>query len=160
MGAGKYPLEPLAQLKKERAEAATRQLGKVIGARQEAERRRAEAEAAREQAEARAARVREDERVSLEAGELAAKDLHRREAWESRVRAEAADRARAVDEARAMVLARRRQELEAQAEVARARGDVEAVRRHEARWTSAQRRAREAEEEEAALEASRPKPLR
>jgi hypothetical protein len=160
MRSSKYPLEPLARLKKERAEGAVRDLGRAVSAREEASHRRAEVEEARKEAEARAARVRQEERAVLEKGGLRAADLMRAEAWEARVKAEDVERARAVEEARASLATKTRLEVEAQANVARVRGEANAVSRHEARWHEAQRRARDLEEEEAAAEAQRPKPPR
>ncbi len=157
MRSSKYPLESLARLKKERADDAVRALGKAISAREDAERRRAEAEAAQKHAEAQAAVLRQEERASLEKGELSAADLVQANAWEVRVKAEDAERARKVEEARASSETKRRLEAEAQAKVAGARGEVKAVLRHEGRWNEARQRARDAEEEEAAAEASRPK---
>jgi hypothetical protein len=156
----KYPLEPLVRLKKERVESTTRQLGKAVLARESAERRHEEAASAQRQGDARASRVRTEERDLLEKGELSAADLIRANAWEVRVQTEGAERAHAVDAAQATMTTQRRRELDAQAEVARSRGEAKAVDRHEARWIAAREKVREAEEEEATSEAARPKPLR
>jgi len=148
----KYPLEPLRRLKKERAEATTRELGTAIAARETLQRGREEAEATRTAARARADAVRGEERAALEKGELSARDLARGGAWEQRVSAEDQARSQSVEKARSAEDEARRAEARAQRDVAVARAEVEATGRHEQRWTSAARKAEESREEETLAE--------
>jgi hypothetical protein len=152
MRARKYPLEPLKRLKKDRAEAKTRELGGAITTREAAERRRLEAEAVREAERVRADVVRRQERASLEKGELTAKDLARGGTWEQRASAEDAERARGVERAQSVEEKARTVEAKAQADVALARAEVEATARHEQRFLAAAKKAEEATEEEALAE--------
>jgi len=148
----KYPLEPLRRLKKERAEAKTRELGTAIVARETVQRRREDAEGEQKAARARAEAVRGEERAALEKGDLFARDLARGGAWEQRVSAEDQERARGIEKARSAEDEAKRVEARAQGDVAIARAEVEVTARHEQRWTSAARKAAEGREEEALAE--------
>jgi hypothetical protein len=149
----KYPLEPLRRLKKERAEAKTRELGTAIVARETAQQRREDAEGEQMAARARAAAVRGEERAALEKGDLFARDLARGGAWEQRVSAEDQERGRGIEKARSSEEEAKRVEARAQGDVAVAQAEVEVTARHEQRWTSAARKAKESREEEALAEA-------
>ena len=150
----KYPLEPLRRLKKDRAEAKTRELGTAIASRESIQKKRETAEAEREAERARANLVREQERAALREGRAlrsqsgargcvgAAHDRGGCRAW-TRRRGEIQS---AEEKARAG-------EAKAQADVAVARAEVEATARHEQRFWSTVRKAEESREEEAVAEA-------
>ena len=149
----KYPLEPLARMKKDRAETRTRELGGAVAAREAIQNEREGKVRSREAARASANVVRALERTALEKGELTALDLARAGTWEVRVRAEDASRSREVDEAVAAGARARAAEATAKAKVAEARAESESVHRHEERWEAAGKKADEAQEEEALAEA-------
>jgi len=151
----KYPLEPLRRLKKERAEAKTRELGAAIATRETVQRRREEAESERDSARARANAVREEERAALEKGELFARDLMRGGAWEQRVSAEDQARARGIEKARSAEDDARKVEARAQGTAAVAHSEEKATARHEQRWVATARKAEESREEDALAEAVR-----
>jgi|HubBroStandDraft_6_1064221.scaffolds.fasta_scaffold1672998_1 hypothetical protein len=160
MRARKYPLEPLKRLKKDRAEAKTRELGGAIATREMAERRRREAEVVHEAERARADMIRHAERASLERGELTAKDLARGGTWEQRASVEDAQRARGVERSLRVEEKARAVEAKAQSDVALARAEVEATAHHEQRFLAAAKKAEEASEEEDLAEVVAGKPTR
>jgi hypothetical protein len=153
----KYPLEPLAQLKKDRAEIKVRELGKAVARREGLEKERKGQEAQREETRAKANVVRGDERALLEKGDLKVLDLVRGSIWESRIKVEDAERTRELEKALVAEGQARLAEEAAKGRVSEARAEAETVERHRDRWKSALHEKQEAEEEESLAEAVRPK---
>jgi hypothetical protein len=153
----KYPLESLAHLKKDRAERATRALGKAVAARETLEGARKELERAREEARVATDLVRSKEQERLEEGSLTAGDLRREAAWQSRVNLEDRARAKGVDDARATEERARGAEASARKAVADARAEHETVLRHQQRFRLAAEKREEARDEEERTEMVRQK---
>lgn len=154
----RYPLEPLAKLRGDQADAAVRGLAAAVAGRDAAERERRLAEQRRDDHEAAAARVREVEQEALARGELRVGDLARAGAWETRVATESEMMTSAAERARGAETQAREVERTAQGDVAARKADVEVVGADRARWDGALRKKAEAREEEAAEEAFRHKP--
>jgi hypothetical protein len=154
----RYPLEPLAKLREDQADAAVRGLAVAVAGRDAAERDRRTVERQRDDQEAAATRVRDAEQEALARGELRAADLARAGAWETRVASEGEAMASAVERARGAESHAREVEQSAQGEVAARKAGAEVVGADRARWQDALRKKAEAREEEAAEEAFRPKP--
>jgi hypothetical protein len=155
-----YPLDLLARIREDRAEAKTRELGGAVRDHAIALARREGAEADRDAARDRASRVRDEERAALERGALCVRDLVQGSLWESRTKADDAERKRAVDEAVASELAARASEAEIRAEAARARGESKVVQRHGERWRAEVKKEEESREDEGLAEAYRSKSKR
>jgi hypothetical protein len=153
----KYPLEPLARLKKDRVDEKARILAAAIAERETRENDRRRKEADREAARASADAVRIAERNALEQGNLRVQDLARANLWETRVKDEDAQRRREIGEAGSAVERARAGESSAKSEVASARAESESVERHRSRWRSVVKGAEEAREEEDMADAVRPK---
>jgi len=154
----RYPLEPLAKLREDQADAAVRGLAVAVAGRDAAERDRRTVEQQRDTLEAAAARVRETEQEALARGELRVGDLARAGAWETRVASEGEATAAALERARGAETRAREAEQSAQGEVATRKAGAEVVSADRARWQDALRKKAEAREEEAAEEAFRRKP--
>jgi hypothetical protein len=151
----KYPLEPLAKLRRSEADAATGRLGVAQRARDGAERERSRLED-RERAEAAAADVvRAAERERLARGELKAADLAAAGAWESGVAAQRRVVEAAVQRARTTEEEARAGAQKAAREVVSREADATAIESHRSRWSEAQRKRAEAAEEQEAAEARR-----
>jgi len=153
----KYPLEPLAKLRARKVEGAVQGLAQAVAQREQAEQARLLREQARAAQEARAARVVEEERGSLERGELHAADLARAHAWQLRSDAESAALSSEVDRARAAETDALKGEGAARTQVAERRAEADVVDKDRARWTAEGRKRQEAKEEEAMAEAFRPR---
>jgi hypothetical protein len=153
----RYPLEPLADLRARKVEGAVAGLAKAVAEREQAEQARLAREQARAAQEAQAARVAQEERDSLERGELHAADLARAHAFQLRSEAEHAALTNAVDQARAVEAGAVKGEGEARDQVAARRADADVVDKDRARWTAAERKREDAKEEEAMAEAFRPR---
>jgi hypothetical protein len=153
----KYPLEPLAELREKKAEAAALELAEAVRKREAAARTLRAAELRREAHAQAVAALRKSEHGALGRGELRARDLARVDAWGIRVAAERQSLVAAVDHARASEETARGQERDAQGKVAARRADAQVVAGHRARWNDDARRQLEAREEEASSEAWRPK---
>jgi hypothetical protein len=151
----RYPLEPLAKLREDQAEAAVRGLAKAVAGRDAAERARRSAEERRNAHEAAAERVRRGELEALGRGELRAGDLARAGAWETRVATEGEAMASEVIQARGVEALARDAEHAARTEVATRKAGAQVVDADRARWRDGLRRKAEAKEEEAAEEAFR-----
>ena len=154
----RYPLEPLAKLREDQADAAVRGLAVAVAGRNAAERDRRTVEQQRDDLEAAATRVRDAEQEALARGELRAADLARAGAWETRVASEGEAMASAVERARGAESHAREVEQSAQGDVAARKAGAEVVGADRARWQDALRKKAEAREEEAAEEAFRRKP--
>jgi flagellar biosynthesis chaperone FliJ len=157
MPAPKYPLESIRRLRKHKVDEAARELASAARARDSAERRRHLAEGRRNEHDATAAGVRASELEALMRGDRCVADLAQAESWEvaigveqQRLTAEA--RQAQVDEGRAAEGL-----LRAHARVASNQADAELIARDRFRWTEGETQAREARDEEASLEAWRPK---
>lgn len=153
----KYPLEPLAELREKKAEAAALELAEAVRKREAAAGTLRVAELRREGHAQAVAALRKSEQGALGRGELRARDLARADAWGIRVAAERQSLAGAVDHARASEATARGKERDAQGTVAARRADAQVVSGHRARWNDDARRRLEAREEEASSEAWRPK---
>ncbi|MGO9834583.1 MAG: hypothetical protein ACLP1X_10230 [Polyangiaceae bacterium] len=153
----KYPLAPLAEVRKRAVDSAVRRLSSAVKTREAAERARQAAEDARHEHERAAARVRGGERDALERGDLCAADLARGETWGLRVASERARLSAGVERATSAEAVASDGQLEAQAGVASRRSEADVVAKDRERWDDARRKAAEAREEEAASEAWRPK---
>ena len=153
----KYRLEPALRVRTARVDDATRDLAGAVRARELAEKKRVAAEEAQARADEAARVVRDAERAALEDGRRSAGELVRGDAWEARMRAEAAEHAKRVAQARTQEGGATRAEQGAQKNLASKKADAEVIAKDRARWDERERRAREASEEEAAAEAWRPK---
>jgi hypothetical protein len=154
----RYPLEPLAKLREDQADAAVRGLAVAVAGRDTAERERRATEQRRDAHEAAAALVREAEGEALARGELCVGDLARAGAWETRVASEGQTMASAVERAQGAETHAREVEQSAQGEVATRKAGAEVVGADRARWHDALRKKADAREEEAGEEAFRRKP--
>ena len=153
----KYPLEPLAELREKKVEAAALELAEAVRKREAAARTLLAAELRRD-AQARAvAGLRQSEHGALSRGELRARDLARADAWGIRVAGERQSLVGAVDHARASEATARGQERDAQGTLAARRADAQVVAGHRTRWDDEARHRLEAREEEASSEAWRRK---
>jgi hypothetical protein len=153
----KYPLQPLAELRKKKvddaasvAAAATRQHDAAARARLGAQRRC-------EDYDRVTVRAREAEGDALARGELRAVDLARADTWIVRVSAERTALAAGLEGAREAEAKAKAGESDAQAAVASCRAEAELIARHRADWNEAVRKRVEAKEEEASSEAWRRK---
>lgn len=153
----RYPLEPLARLRQERLDGAERALAAAIRARTAAERAGVEARRAHAEQRAKAVAAQDAEHDALVRGELRAVDLARSGAWALRSDAEAARLAAAVLHAKAVEERARAAEERARAAATACAANAQVVSTHQARWQGAERAARERADEEAAVEAWRPK---
>jgi hypothetical protein len=148
----KYPLQPLREHRDRLVDAATLQLGDAVRAREAAAETKRRAEQERLEAEARAAAVRHDEAERLANGALRVADLARAQAWEHAASAEAAELGGAVARAGAHLATARDAELQARAELAQKKADLDVVAKDEARFDAGARRERDVAEEAAAEE--------
>lgn len=153
----RYPLEPLAEIRRSKVETAAVRLEAAKREHDVARRAAQTSEQHRRDHEASAERIRSDEGVALDGGDLRVADLDRKNAWEVRVAGERATLESEVERAR-------KAESSAHAHEDRARGDVvgrateeRVIVQDRARWTELQRKRSEACEEEASSEAWRPK---
>ena len=153
----KYPLDPLAQVRARGVDEAARELAESVRTREVAQGARAASEARRDDHAERARLERDAERAALERGELRAADLMRQDAWEVRVAAEREAHERQLAETEARETAAREEERAARGGLSARKADEEVVTQHRAKWQSAEDKAREARDEEAAVEAWRPK---
>lgn len=157
MRPGKYPLEPLSDLRERRVEEATGVLASVIRAKDAAAARLRTALLWRDGHAKTVAEVRQAELEALGRGDLRARDLARVDAWGVRARAELDALTAAVTVAQDAEAKERVRQVEAQAAVASRTADAQVVAGHRLRWDDARRKAVEASAEEAAFEAWRPK---
>jgi hypothetical protein len=151
----KYPLEPLAELRRKKVEAATAALAEAVRKREAAARALRGAEVRREAAVRAAAAVRTAELEELGRGHLHVRDLARAHAWAARAAAEQEALAGVVRRAGAVEARARDHEQESQGALATRSADVRVVAGHRERWDAERRRALEAREEEALSEAWR-----
>jgi len=157
MAARKYPLDPLAKLREQHVDEATRELAEAVRAREAAEQRTRLAERERATAEERARLVREAERAKLEGGELKVADLQRADAWSVAVDEEQKQLAERVARASAVESDARTGEAQQRATVATRKADAQVVEKDRAKWTEKVHKDAQAREEEEAQEAWRPK---
>jgi hypothetical protein len=153
----RYPLDPLARVRREHVEASARDLAASIQAREAAERERlaAEAERARRADEARRACIAEAE--ALGRGALTAADLQRQGAWAARTEWDDQASAADVTSATEREATARDGEGRAKSRVTTAEAEARVVTEHRARWVAEGERASEAAAEEAAAEVWRPR---
>jgi hypothetical protein len=151
----KYPLEPLAELRRRKVEEATAALAGAVRKREAAARALRGAEARRETAARAAYGVRTAELEALSSGELCARDLARAHAWAARAAVEQEALAGVVRRAAAAEAAARDHERESQGSVASRSADARLVDRHRERWIERQHGVVVAREEEALSEAWR-----
>jgi hypothetical protein len=151
----KYPLEPLAEVRKKKVEEATAALAGAVRTRDAAGRALRGAEVRRDTAARAAARVRTAELEALTRGELRALDLARAHAWAGRAAAEAEALAGVVRRARAAEAAAHGHEGEVRGMLATRRAEALLVEGHRDRWNERQHRGALAREEEALSEACR-----
>jgi len=156
MRSPRYALEPLAELRRGKADEAATDLAAAVAGRDASERQRLAAEERRDGHDAQAVRVREAEQEALGRGELRAADLAREDAWEIRVAAERGALTGAVDRSRAAEQEARAAEARARDDLAAREADAGVIEKDRARWEEQQRRLAEAREEEEAAEAYRP----
>jgi len=157
MAARKYPLDPLAKLREQHVDEATRELAEAVRAREAAEQRTRLAERERATAEERARFVREAERAKLEGGELKVADLQRADAWSVAVDEEQKQLAERVARASSVESDARTGEAQQRATVATRKADAQVVEKDRAKWTEKAQKDAQAREEEEAQEAWRPK---
>ena len=157
MAARKYPLDPLAKLREQHVDEATRELAEAVRAREAAEQRTRLAEREKATAEERARLVREAERAKLEGGELKVADLQRADAWSVAVDEEQKQLAERVARASAVESDARTGEAQQRATVATRKADAQVVEKDRAKWTEKVHKDAQAREEEEAQEAWRPK---
>jgi len=153
----KYPLETLARVRDRRVDLAATDLARSSRTVEVAERARKSAE--NEQAKHReaAAVLRSAEDEALAKGALRASDLAAREAWRLRLEAESRDLQTQSDAARVTETRALEDERDAKTRLATRKGDADVVREHHVRFDEVHRKRAEARDEEAALEAWRPK---
>ncbi|MGH7270734.1 MAG: hypothetical protein ACREJ3_09915 [Polyangiaceae bacterium] len=153
-----YPLAALVELRDARVDAAAQTLAQARRDHDLAERARGVAQS-RSDDQARAAEsVRLAQQRALALGEQRVADVARTDAWEHRARAERdrlAQHLAKAEEAAAGALGR---DQRARRDVAARRADAQVIEEHRARWDEAQRKRVEMTEEEASLEAWRPRP--
>jgi hypothetical protein len=154
MRSPKYPLEPLAKLRDQRVDEATRDLAGAVGARTAAEgaRKRAQERVRAHEDEAR--RVREAETAALERGELTAGDLARLQDWERGTGAERDAMERDVAARQGAEDRSREAERQAKEQLAARMSDARVVERDRVRWEEGVRKRLEAKEEEAVEDAA------
>jgi len=157
MTSRKYPLDPLARVRRDRRDLSGKELAQAITAREAAERGRAAAEAERARVAEETRRTKEAERAALDRGQLSAGDLQRESAWAARARWDDEARAAAVDRTKEHESAARSSEERAKQRAAVADGEVKVVEKHRERWVKDADRAAEAAAEEGAAEAWRPR---
>lgn len=153
----KYPLDPLVNLRERKVEEKTRALAGAVSAHQAAEQKRRAAEAARASADDAAAKTRERERAALESGVLRAGDLHAGRAWEFGVAEERKRLTQQVTTAEQQERAAKEKEDQERAELAAREADAEIVEKDKSRFVEGERKRELAKEEEAAVEAWRPR---
>ncbi len=153
----KYPLDPLVKLRERKVDDATRELAGAVSARHAAERKRLAAEEARAQADDAAKAAREKERAELEDGALRAGDLQRAQAWEFGVAEERKRLTQHVTTAEQGEAAARKTEAEKQTDLAAREADAEVVEKDKERFAQREKTRELAKEEEAAVEAWRPR---
>jgi hypothetical protein len=153
----KYPLEPLAELRRNEADAATGRLGVARKARDAAERQRLALEEKEHAEAAAAACVRSVEQDRLARGELQVSDLSAAGAWESGIAAKRQALEVAVHRARDVEQEARAGEEKAAREVVSREAGAQVVEGDRSRWQQEQRKRAEAKEDEAASEARRPR---
>ena len=152
-----YPLEPLGKVREARVDGATSELAAAVGAREDAESRRAAAETARARAKDEALAMQAEEREALERGELTVADLMRENAWEVRVRAEDATHAEKVARAAEGEAAAVDDESRARESLSEKKADAKVVENDRERWSVQQKKRADAKEEEDAAEGWRKK---
>jgi YscO-like protein len=148
----KYPLEPLAELRKKKVEQATLAVAEAVRKREAAARALRGAELRRETAARVAKGVRTAELEALARGDLRARDLARAHAWAARAAAEQESLAGVVRRAGAAETQAREHVQEMQGTLASRSADARVVDGHRERWNDGQRRGVEAREEEALSE--------
>jgi hypothetical protein len=157
MRSPRYPLQPLAKVRQQKVDLATKDLGAAVTTKEASVRARRQADLRREHHAREAALVRDAEREALERGELRAGDLARQDAWALRVATEADALMASTERAQAAEVRARETEREAQAAVVSRTTEARIVETHRSRWDEARRRSEERKEEEAASEGWRPK---
>ena len=153
----RYPLAPLVRLRAQKADDAARSLAAAIRTRQSAEEARRAAERKSAEHDDLSGEVREAERRALRRGELTVADLMRQSMWEARVGDERALLARAETGAKSRESEAAAGETNARDAVAARRADADVVGRHEGQWRLRAAIRQEARDEEAAVEAWRPR---
>jgi hypothetical protein len=156
MGSPRYPLEPVAGVRRRRVEVASVALAKAAGERDGTARALRGAELRRVEHDRRVALVTRFEQRALNRGELAVADLARAHAWALRAASEARALAAGVERAKSADTLALGVERSARATLAGSHADSAALERHRERWDGEQRRASDAREEEASAEAWRP----
>lgn len=157
MGSKKYTLEPLIDVRREKADAAKRELGDKIRAREGKESELAAARARTLQHADQVAATASSERAALEQGALRAVDLLRQNAWQLQQEREAEELAHRESRSAEAVLAAAHDETAARTDTALRLGELEAVERDRQRFVEQQSKIALAKEEEAAEEAWRPR---
>jgi hypothetical protein len=157
MPSPKYPLECVLQLRDAKVEEAARELTAAVRARQDAERSRIAAERRRDHHEASTRCVMDAELDALSRGELRVADLRRTQEWASGVGAEGRRLRIEAEHARGVETRTGQAEDSARAHLASCTGQAEVIARNRAEWQRGRRKTVEAREEEASLEAWRPK---
>ncbi len=157
MTARKYPLDPLVNLRERKVDEQARALAGAVAERHAAEKKRHEAEEARATADDAARKAREAERAALEAGALHAGDLQRAQAWElgvSQERKRLSDRVTTAEQGQKNA---EEKEALAKIELASREADAEIVEKDKSRFALREQKRELAKEEEAAVEAWRPR---
>jgi hypothetical protein len=157
MGSPKYPLASLVWLRDQEVERAANELAGRVQTSEAAERARRAVERKRDLHEESAARVHAAEDEALARGSLRAADLARADAWKTRAGLESRALATELGRERASEQEARKNELDAQADLATRQAAAQVVAKDQARWGEGQRRKAEARDEEASSEAWRPK---
>lgn len=157
MASPKYPLEGAAQAREAKVEQAARDLAAAVRARRTADEARLGAERRRDRHESLTARVKSTELDALTRGELRVSDLRRVQEWASSTATEGLRLQREVEKACAEARRAAEAEDEARAHLAARKKEAEVIARNRALWQGTRRRVFEAREEEASLEAWRPK---
>jgi colicin import membrane protein len=153
----KYPLESALRVREQKVDRAAQELAEKARAREDAEAKTRSSEEARRAGEAKSDALRSHEEGALLRGELRAADLMRGDAWEIRAHAEQDELKKREEMARANEDAARSVEDGARVRVGERRADANVIARDQEKWEGAQKKVRDAKDEEGAVEAWRPR---
>jgi hypothetical protein len=151
----KYPLESLARVRAEQADAAARELAAAARRAEAAASACVDARRTLDEHTREIARVDEAERAALAQGGLRAADLARATEWGRGVEIAREHHQRALEQATEADARARSDEDAARVLVAARQAEAELVARHRGRWEQERRAEEEARDEEAASEAWR-----
>lgn len=157
MGSKKYSLQPLVEVRRDKADVAKRELSTKIREREAQQQELANARARTVDHADTTQATKDAERVALEQGALRAVDLFRQSAWEMERQRQAEALVYAEKRIAEALIVASQAEDDSRAATAQRLGELEAVERDRARFLERERKVALAKEEEAAEEAWRPR---